>query len=62
MKISRGLQRIKTPDGYVQPLNIENSGLPYIPMCPYTDNEWETYHILSRRLIMIWILSYMMKA
>eukprot|EP00980_Cylindrotheca_fusiformis_P021811 scaffold8646_cov116-Cylindrotheca_fusiformis.AAC.1 len=34
-----GLQRIKTPDGYVFPLSIRD-GLPYLPMQPYTDSEF----------------------
>ena len=41
MKVSGGLQCIQTPDGYMHPLDIRN-GLPYIPMRPYTDKEWET--------------------
>ena len=41
LKVSGGLQRIKTQDGYVHPLDIKN-GLPYIPMRPYTDKEWDT--------------------
>ena len=41
LKVSGGLQRIKTQDGYVHPLDIKN-GLPYIPMRPYTDEEWDT--------------------
>ena len=41
LKVSGGLQRIKTQDGYVHPLDIRN-GLPYIPMRPYTDEEWDT--------------------
>ena len=45
-KVSGGLQRIQTPDGYIHPLNIKNR-LPYIPMCPYTDHEWDTLpHVL----------------
>ena len=40
LKISGGLQRIQTHDGYVHPLDIKN-GLPYIPMRPYTDKELE---------------------
>ena len=39
-KIPGGSQCIKTLDGYVLPLNI-CSGLPYLTMHPYTDNEWE---------------------
>ena len=41
MKVSGGLQRIQTPDEYMHSLDIRNS-LPYIPMRPYTDKEWET--------------------
>ena len=41
LKVAGGLQRIVTPDGYVHPLDIKN-GLPYVPMRPYTDDEWET--------------------
>ena len=36
-----GLQRIKTLDGYVFPLNIKN-GLARLSMRPYTDQEWDT--------------------
>ena len=35
------MQCITTNDGYVIPLNIK-SGLPYMPMRPYTDSEWDT--------------------
>ena len=35
------MQRIQTQDGYVHPLDIKN-GLPYVPMRPYTDDEWDT--------------------
>lgn len=41
VKVSGGLQRIRTLDGYVLPLNIR-SGLPYLPMRPYTDDEWDS--------------------
>ena len=41
MKVSGGLQRIQTNDGYVHPLDIKG-GLPYISIRPYTDKEWET--------------------
>jgi hypothetical protein len=41
VKLPGGLQRITTLGGYVHPLNIV-SGLPYVTMHPYTDNEWET--------------------
>lgn len=36
-----GLQRIKTPDGYVIPLEVVN-GLPRMSLRPYTDQEWDT--------------------
>jgi len=35
-----GLQRIKTFDGYVIPLDFK-SGLPYMRIRPYIDHEWE---------------------
>ena len=38
MKVG-GLQCIITNDEYVMPINIIN-GLPYLPMRPYTDEEW----------------------
>ena len=34
-----GLQSISTPDGYVHLLSFRH-GLPYIKICPYTDDEW----------------------
>ena len=44
-----GLQRIKTPDGYVHPIRIKD-GLPYVSLRPYTDTEWETLpHIIWTR-------------
>ena len=39
MKVG-GLQCVITNDAYVLPLNIVN-GLPYLPMRPHTDEEWE---------------------
>ena len=36
-----GRKCIVTNDGYALPLDIIN-GLPYLPMRPYTDHEWET--------------------
>jgi hypothetical protein len=36
-----GKQYISTPDGYDFPIDIVN-GLPYTPMRPFTDEEWET--------------------
>jgi hypothetical protein len=36
-----GKQHIKTLDGYVIPLDIK-SGLPYVKMRPYTDEEWDS--------------------
>ena len=41
IQLPRGLQCIKTPDGYVHPIRIKG-GLPYVSLCPYTDMEWET--------------------
>jgi len=41
LRVPGGLQRITTNDGYVHPLDISN-GLAYIPIRPYTDEEWET--------------------
>ena len=40
-RIPGGLQRIKTPDGYVHPIRIKD-GLPYVSLHPYTNTEWET--------------------
>ena len=40
MKVPGGLQRIATQDGYCIPLNIK-SGLPYMSMRPYTDDDWD---------------------
>jgi hypothetical protein len=40
VKVSDGLQRILTLDGYVIPLNIV-AGLPYISMHPYTNDAWD---------------------
>ena len=39
MKVG-GLQCVITNDAYVLPLNIVN-GLPYLPMRPHMDEEWE---------------------
>ena len=41
IQLPRGLQRIKTPDGFVHAIQIKG-GLPYVSLCPYTDMEWET--------------------
>ena len=35
-----GKQHIRTLDGYIIPLDIK-SGLPYVPMRPFTDAEWD---------------------
>ena len=44
-----GLQRIKTPDGYVHPIRIKD-GSPYVSLHPYTDMEWETLpHVIWTR-------------
>ena len=40
MKVG-GYQCIVTLEGYILPLNIIN-GLPYLPMCPNTKEEWDT--------------------
>ena len=40
-KIPNGLQRIKTNDDYILPLQMRQ-GLPYLPLRPYTDDEWDT--------------------
>ena len=40
MRIKGGLQCIKTPGAYVHPLDMKN-GLPYVPIRPFTDDEWE---------------------
>ena len=37
----KGLQIITTNDGYIHPLNFIN-GLPYLPLRPFTDEEWKT--------------------
>jgi hypothetical protein len=40
-KLGKGQQCITTPEGYVFPLDFIN-GLAYLPMRPYTDEEWRT--------------------
>ena len=41
-----GTQRISTPEGYVIPITIRH-GLPYIPLRPCTNREWDTLpHII----------------
>ena len=40
IKVSGETQCITTPDSHTFPLNIK-SGLPYINICPYTDDEWK---------------------
>jgi hypothetical protein len=40
-KVKCGLQRIKTIDGYIHPINIVN-GLAYTSLRPFTDEEWDT--------------------
>jgi hypothetical protein len=41
-----GKQRLVTFDGFSIPINIRR-GLPYIDMCPHTDQEWEELpHVL----------------
>jgi hypothetical protein len=39
--VHRGKQCLHTIDGYVSPINFY-SGLPYLRMVPYMDEEWET--------------------
>jgi hypothetical protein len=39
MKVGRR-QQLKTVDRFIIPLNIYH-GLPYLDMCPYTDEEWK---------------------
>lgn len=41
IKVQGGLQRIKTLDGYIHPMITIISGLPYVHMYPYTDEEWD---------------------
>ena len=41
IKVSGGTQCITTPDDHAFPLNIK-SGLPYMNIRPYTDDEWNT--------------------
>ena len=40
-KLGKGQQCITTPEGYIFPLDFIN-GLAYLPMRPYTDEEWRT--------------------
>ena len=40
IKVAGGLQRIRTNDGHVFPLNVRD-GLPYLRMRPFTDREWD---------------------
>jgi len=40
VKVSGGLQCILTNDGYVIPISMRD-GLPYVTLCPYTDDKWE---------------------
>ena len=48
-RVPGGLQRIKTPDGYVHPIRIKD-GLPYVSLRPYTNTEWETLpHVIWTR-------------
>ena len=41
IRINGGLQRIRTPEGYVIPLNITN-GLARLSIRPFTNHEWDT--------------------
>ena len=38
--LKAGSQALTTPEGYVLPLDFQN-GLPYLPMRPFTDQEWD---------------------
>ena len=40
-KVKDGLQRIRTKEGYVIPMDFRD-GLPFISMRPFTDKEWES--------------------
>ena len=40
-RLGLGTQSITTPDGYILPLDFKN-GLAYLPMRPYSDEEWRT--------------------
>ena len=40
-KLQKGKQCLTTPEGYVIPMNFIN-GLPYIPIRPFSKNEWDT--------------------
>jgi hypothetical protein len=40
IKIDGGRQQLTTPDGYIILVNVRR-GLPYITMCPFTDEEFE---------------------
>ena len=41
IEVEGGLQRIKTIDGHLHPIDIIN-GLPYSPIRPFADEEWKT--------------------
>jgi hypothetical protein len=46
IKIDGGRQQLNTLDGYVIPIDVRR-GLPYITMCPFTDEEFEELpHVL----------------
>jgi hypothetical protein len=38
--LNAGTQTLMTPEGYVLPLDFKN-GLPYLPIRPFTDDEWQ---------------------
>jgi len=40
-RVSGGLQRILTNDGYLIPISMKD-GLPYVNLRPYTDSEWDS--------------------
>ncbi len=41
VKVAGGSQHILTNAGYVIPISIRD-GLPYIVLCPFTDEEWDS--------------------
>ena len=48
IKVSGGTKYITTPDDHVFPLNIK-SGLSYMNICLYTDDEWDTLpHVILK--------------
>ena len=49
LKLKQGTQTVSMLDGYVIPLNFVNR-LAYMPICPFTDREWDTLpHVVDRK-------------